>query len=50
MQTKSKIIKDAIKSYIEQVGNSGESCPSYKDIIALSEQLKTTFDDLSPTE
>ena len=32
MRTKSREIKDAIKSYIEQVGSSGGNCPSYKDI------------------
>ncbi len=32
MRTKSKEIKDAIKSYIEQVASSGGNCPSYSDI------------------
>lgn len=32
MRTKNKEIKNAIKSYIEQVGSSGGNCPSYKDI------------------
>ena len=32
MRTKSRDIKDAIKSYIEQVASSGGNCPSYKDI------------------
>ncbi len=32
MRTKSREIKDAIKSYIEKVGNSGGNCPSYSEI------------------
>ncbi len=32
MRTKSRDIKDAIKSYIEQIGSSGGNCPSYKEI------------------
>ena len=32
MRTKNREIKDAIKSYIEQVGSSGGNCPSYSDI------------------
>lgn len=32
MRTKSRDIKDAIKSYIEQVGSSGGNCPPYIDI------------------
>ncbi len=32
MRTKSRDIKDAIKSYIERVANSGGNCPSYSEI------------------
>lgn len=32
MRTKSRDIKDAIKSYIEQVASSGGNCPSYSEI------------------
>lgn len=32
MRTKSRDIKDAIKSYIEKIGSSGGNCPSYSEI------------------